>query len=130
MSEDKPGVPASPVVTKNLPSARFNLGAMVERTVFANCVKGIAIQKGVKETVTFFEGLLAGYNDWFAILKISQDVFDSIQEKLDKKEIVDRAEKFVNDVIVKESKRLVLPSGNEGLRVAKEMFDQKIKLGG
>jgi len=131
MPHGKPGIPSSAgTLRKNLPPAKFNLGAMVNKTVFALYVKGICQQKNMRSFVDFFDGLLAGYNDWYETLGINQDIFDTIQDKLDKEDIMKKAQNFVNDAIKKDSRKIITPS-ESGYRVAKEMFDQKLmKAGG
>lgn len=125
MSNKKPTVPPTPVQKKK--SLRFNLGAMVEKTIYATYVKAICEQKGIKGTAAFFSGLLAGYQDWYNTLGVSQEIFDEIQDKLDKEKLKQNAEEFVTTVIQKESRRIILPTGPDGYKLAKEDFDKKLK---
>jgi hypothetical protein len=125
---DKPGVPPSSVGSKESGRVKFNLGAMVEQTLLAVYIKTVCQKKGLDYQVQFFEGVLSGFDSWFKALSIPQDVFDTIQDKVDKAVVQKRAEEYVEKVMGQQ-KRIIIPSGQDKnvAKVAKEIFDKQFK---
>jgi hypothetical protein len=123
---DKPAVPPTAVVHKGGLTGKFNLGAMVEQTVLAVYIKTLCQKHELHMQVQFFEGVLAGCDSWYKALNISQDVFDVIQDKLDKPAIQKRAEEYVSKLLEGQN-RIVLPAGPDikAAKVAKEIFDKQ-----
>ena len=130
---NQPSVPRTPVEKpseRKKQVTRFNLGLMVERTLYVTLVKAICLQNGLQKSVDFFEGVLSGYNGWYQALGVSPDVFEAIQSKLDKNKLRKQAEEFVKEMVHRDAHKIFIPTNVESVKMAKEMFDQKLKLGG
>lgn len=99
MSKKKRRVPStSPQARKNprnlVGDVTFNISKAVNDYVIAKRLHAHFMTKG-HPIQLHFGGIVFGYDDWFELLQISQDKFDEVQVKLDKKAMEDEIERLI-----------------------------------
>jgi hypothetical protein len=83
----------------------------------------------------YFDGIMRGYEDWFEALAITQDDFDRVQTKMDKREIMNEVERLYpiflkqwEDRLKQNEPLVVLPGVDpKRARMAMDMFDRKLE---
>jgi hypothetical protein len=108
---------------------KLNLGEMVEAVVLATYIKVLCQKRNLQMQGQFFEGLLAGYDHWFRTLKIPQDLFDELQEKIDKDLVMKRAEEYMDKAMGQQG-RIIVPGVQDvaAAKAAKSIFDRQFKV--
>lgn len=84
----------------------------------------------------YFDGIMRGYEDWFEMLSITQDDFDRVQSKMDKKEIFDEVTRIKPKFKEQWEKRMkqnaplvVLPGTDpKRARMAMDLFNRKLEM--
>lgn len=94
---------------------RFDLSCLVGNYFKAKTILAELEQRRLEESVKFFEGLLVGYDDWFKVLGISQDIFSGVLSRLDRKKLTDEAIE-VAKTIERAAKPLIVLPGSQTMQ--------------
>jgi len=126
---------------------KFNLAQMVHNYALSKRLMGLFEQtvddKGDQiypESSIFFSGIIRGYDDWFSVLSVDQDKFDTVFARLDKHKVIGDADAIYARTIEqkvkrkKEQNRIIIPGrhiNEKDISVIKHIFDQQAtKIGG
>lgn len=110
---------------------RFNITKLAYNYMVAKKAMMIFEQRGVKDSATFFSGVLRGYDDWWEEAGITQDKFNDLQGALDMDKNTADARELVDSIIKQKTPLVHMPgqtlTGVEE-KAVKELF--KRNLGG
>lgn len=133
--KNRPGkVASTKFETKKQKQARshvhFNITKLAYNYMIAKKAMAMFEQKDMQGSVSFFSGVLRGYDDWWTEAGIDQDHFNDLQSKLDLNQNTADARELVDNIIKQKTPLVHMPgqtlSGVEE-RAVKEIFDRQFK---
>lgn len=127
--KNKPSVPPTKVEKKS-DSLKFNLSMMVSSYYIAKVVNAMFAQTEGKyrDSESWFQGLLKGYDDWFSALGIDQDLFTSVLEKIDRVPLDTKAKSIFQNIVDVYNPIILIPGQKQDVtKFLKQQFDRSIK---
>ena len=125
---NKPNIPQTKFKDKSKHTLKFNLSMMVRNYYIAKYILAKFTQTSFKDSVSWYQGLIVGYDNWFEILGVDQDLFNEIIEKLNRKMMNAEGETMFENIMKMLHPAIILPGQTQTeAEILKKNFMKKIE---